>query len=69
MSSEPPLPQPVPPAVQQTVRELVELNPVLTRLGEHRGELHQVPHGLLDGRRHGLRERTTRGLDGHDQPE
>ena len=34
MSSEPPLPQPVPPAVQQTVRELVDLSPVLTRLGE-----------------------------------
>lgn len=36
MSSEPPVPavQPVPPAVQETVRALVDLTPVLTRLGE-----------------------------------
>ncbi len=30
----PPAAGPVPPAVQQTVRELVDLSPVLTRLGE-----------------------------------
>ncbi|MGY1807609.1 CCA tRNA nucleotidyltransferase [Blastococcus sp. SYSU D00669] len=37
MSAEPPSrpePEPVPPAVQQTVRELVDLSPVLTELGE-----------------------------------
>jgi poly(A) polymerase len=37
VSAEPPSrpdPEPVPPAVQETVRELVELSPVLTELGE-----------------------------------
>src|SRR5439155_23387504 len=37
VSAEPPGrpdPEPVPPAVQETVRELVELSPVLTQLGE-----------------------------------
>ncbi|MGY1803243.1 CCA tRNA nucleotidyltransferase [Blastococcus sp. SYSU D00922] len=32
--SRPPSPEPVPPAVQETVRELVDLSPVLTALGE-----------------------------------
>ncbi|HZB20508.1 MAG TPA: CCA tRNA nucleotidyltransferase, partial [Blastococcus sp.] len=32
--ARPPSPAPVPPAVQETVRELVELSPVLTELGE-----------------------------------
>jgi poly(A) polymerase len=32
--ASPPSGEPVPPAVQQTVRELVDLSPVLTRLGE-----------------------------------
>jgi poly(A) polymerase len=34
VSGPPPADGPVPPAVQQTVRELVDLSPVLTRLGE-----------------------------------
>ncbi|MGY1823630.1 CCA tRNA nucleotidyltransferase [Geodermatophilus sp. SYSU D00079] len=32
--SRPPVVEPVPPAVQETVRELVDVSPVLTRLGE-----------------------------------
>ncbi|MGY1660206.1 CCA tRNA nucleotidyltransferase [Geodermatophilus sp. SYSU D00705] len=33
-ASRPPVVEPVPPAVQETVRELVDVSPVLTRLGE-----------------------------------
>jgi hypothetical protein len=41
----------------------------LAEAGEHRGDVHQFPHGLLDGGRDWCPGRATRGLDGHDRPE
>jgi hypothetical protein len=40
-----------------------------TELGEHRGEVDQLAHGLLDGRGDRFPDRGAWGLGGHDQPE